>query len=270
VVVDPRTDRERLRTVAYGTGDFLANRTQLYRFAEPRREPITDWLYNLVGGAAALVEPIVDLGAGNGQYVFALPGRRVLGLDLSPGMLTGIRAAGFDGPLVEADAQATPLAGGSAGTVLANHMLYHVPDIALACLEFRRILRPGGTLLAITNGLEHVAELDAVFNGAVGALGGGAFHLDRSATRFNLENGDGFLRAAFDSVERHDLRTELVVPDVEPVMRYLASMVGLAPTLPNGIEFNDVLAAAEPVVEETVARTGCFRVNAHVGAFICR
>ena len=267
---DPRTDRRHLTTISYGTGDLLADRQQLYRFAQPKKEPITEWLFALVGGPEALGEPIVDVGAGNGQYLSALPERRRMALDLSRGMLLGLRQAGFAGPVLETDAQALPLAAASAGTAMANHMLYHVPDIERAALELRRVLRPGGVLLAVTNGRDHLAELGRVLDESVSELAGRPFHLDRSGERFTLEDGEDLLAVAFASVSCHHRRTELVVPEVDPVMRYLASMVGLSPTLPYGVEFSDVLAAAERRVTAVIARDGAFRVHVHAGAFVGR
>jgi len=155
---DVRTDRQHLTTVAYGTGDLLADRQQIYRYMRPSQEPITDWLYGLVGGASAVTDPVVDIGTGNGQYLLALPDRWRVGLDLSSGMLNSARQAGLHAPLVVADAQALPLADNSAGTLLANHMLYHVPHIVVAVREARRVLSPGGVLLAATNGSVQTAK----------------------------------------------------------------------------------------------------------------
>jgi SAM-dependent methyltransferase len=193
-----------------------------------------------------------------------------MALDLSRGMLLGLRQAGFAGPVLETDAQALPLAAASAGTAMANHMLYHVPDIVLAALELRRVLRPDGVLLAVTNGRDHLAELGRVLDQSVSELAGRPFHLDRSGERFTLEDGHDLLAVAFASVDCHHRRTELVVPEVDPVMRYLASMVGLSPTLPDGVEFSEVLAAAGRTVAAVIARDGAFRVHVHAGAFVGR
>ena len=57
-----------------------------------------------------------------------------------------------------ADVQQIPLATGSVDVALAMHMLYHVPNIPQALQELRRIVRPGGKLLALTHSADHVAE----------------------------------------------------------------------------------------------------------------
>lgn len=52
--------------------------------------------------------------------------------------------------LIQADAR-LPLGDGGVDVVLAMHMLYHVPDVPAPVAELRRIVKPGGTLLASTN-----------------------------------------------------------------------------------------------------------------------
>lgn len=258
-----------MTTVAYATPGYLADRQQIYRFIQPDLAPITEWLFDLAGGPDELLEPVVDVGTGGGQYLDALSSRKRVGLDLSSGMLAALRRQQPDLPLACADVQSVPLADGSAGTLLANHMLYHVPDIAKGVAELRRVLQPKGLLLVVTNGIDHLAELAALRDQVISQLAGQPSHLDTSGKRFTLENGEQHLRRYFRSVECHHRRAELVVPDPEPVLRYLASQESLAPLLPDGITFDAVLQAAEPMLVATIKTEGHFRVRIHAGAFVC-
>jgi SAM-dependent methyltransferase len=267
---DPRTDAATLTGVSYRTGAFLADRQQIYRFDTSRTETMAQWLFGLVGGVDALDGPILDVGAGNGTYLQPLRDRQAIGLDLSRGMLDGIRAAGFSGPLVESSAQALPLATASIGTAMANHMLYHVPDIGAAVRELRRVIRPQGVLLAITNATDHMAELVAIRNAALGELTGRSVRYESAATRFTLDNAGEILSGSFGSVELHHRRGELSVPAPEPVVRYLASGVGAARTLPDGVEFPQMIETAERIVRQRIAEEGRLRITTHAGAFVCR
>jgi len=59
-------------------------------------------------------------------------------------------------------------------TVMANHMLYHAPDLRRAIAELCRVLRPGGWLFAATNGptgLREIQELLRQVRGEIEARG---------------------------------------------------------------------------------------------------
>ena len=61
------------------------------------------------------------------------------------------------------DAQALPFADGSFDSVIANHMLYHVPDRQKTYAEVRRVLKPEGRFYAATmsrDNMKQVADLE--------------------------------------------------------------------------------------------------------------
>jgi SAM-dependent methyltransferase len=89
--------------------------------------------------------PVVDIGCGTGAFARRLSrqGARVVALDqeLHRGPVPGV-------PAVAGDAVALPLRSGSVATVLLRDVLEHVDDGA-ALDECRRVLRPGGLLVAL-------------------------------------------------------------------------------------------------------------------------
>ncbi len=92
---------------------------------------------------------VLDVGCGPGQYARALESRglRVVGLDLSPGMLRQAQASETAG-LVCADMRRLPVASRCADGCFVCASLLHLPrtQAPRALLEFRRVLRAGGAL----------------------------------------------------------------------------------------------------------------------------
>ena len=160
------TDQRLLRTQAYANSDNLLARASIYHYQQPQID-LVGWALEQVAWRGD--ERVLDVGCGPGQYLRRLaerPGLRLIGMDISRGMLADLaRAWDVAVPLpqrVVADVQALPLPDASLDVALTMHMLYHVPDIERAARELRRVLRPGGTLLAVTGGASHLTELRAL------------------------------------------------------------------------------------------------------------
>jgi len=76
----------------------------------------------------------------------------VVGLDLSAGMLAEARRAGLRAPLLQGNAERIPLADASVDFLSMGYALRHVSDLGAAFAEYRRVLRPGGTVLLLEIG----------------------------------------------------------------------------------------------------------------------
>ncbi|MDB5415667.1 MAG: dimethylmenaquinone methyltransferase [Rubritepida sp.] len=72
----------------------------------------------------------------------------VIGLDLSAGML-GVARRSLPIPLIQARAEALPLADASVDFISMGYALRHVTDLAVLFAEFGRVLRPGGRVLVL-------------------------------------------------------------------------------------------------------------------------
>jgi len=158
---------------------------------------------------------VLEVGCGWGAFAARLEelGAEIVALDLSPRMVELARQRELDARV--GDVQALPFADGSFDCAVANWMLYHVPDLDRALGELARVLRPGGRLVAATNGLGHLGEMWAL----VGR--------DRSTEdiRFFAETGEPALRRHFGRVERRDVHGQVVFDDDEEVRRYIAASV---------------------------------------------
>lgn len=217
-------------------------------------------------------ETVLEVGCGSGdlwtQNLDRLPdGCRITLTDFSPGMVDAARAALGAQPrsghpaftCQVAHAQALPFEPGSFDVVIANHMLYHVPDIDAALRELRRVLRDGGRLYASTVGRGHlqgITDLVRRFDPAIPYDTGGP------AARFGLENGRAILGRAFDSVRLHIYEDALHVTDAALLTAYVGSM------LPQGTELTAAqLADFQRLAETEIQRTGYLHIAKAQGMF---
>ena len=246
---DGVTDRRYLTEVAYADSAKLQARRSIYAHRSPRRS-MHDWARSLVdwpsGGA------VLDVGCGPGTHLAGLDGVRAVGVDLSFGMAREARA---HAPTAVGDAARLPFADATFDRVLALHMLYHCPDIPATVRELRRVLQPGGVLVAVTNAADHLVELRELRRAvtSVDPL--------RATERFSLENGGDVLRGAFADVRVERVDGEIAVPTASPVVDYVASTAGWDPAA-------EVAFAA--AVDAVIERDGAFRARTRAGAFICR
>ncbi len=180
----------------YADDRNLAARQRLWSQQQPRFD-ITGWVLDLAGARPS--DTVLDVGCGNGFYLRALAARGVtaLGCDLSFGML---RAAQPHPLLCNGDVTALAIRDAACGIVLAPHMLYHVTDRGAAARELRRVLRPGGVCVAITNGAGHMGSLRALVEQAVHVTNPGWEMRNPSTHVFSLENGGAQLSVAFTTV----------------------------------------------------------------------
>ncbi len=119
-----------------------------------------------------------------------------------------------------ADAQALPFGDESFDAVIANHMLYHVPDISKALEEIKRVLKPGGHFYASTIGREHLRELDELLFRAQVSPHWQDF---KQNAPFVLENGQEVLAPFFEQVKLHIYDDALEVTEAEPLIAYALS-----------------------------------------------
>ncbi|MHA6298899.1 class I SAM-dependent methyltransferase [Devosia sp. CAU 1758] len=108
------------------------------------------------------------------------------------------------------DAAALSFADASFDAIIAMHMLYHVADQEKAMAEFRRVLKPGGSLVVTTNGIDNMRELYALTT-----VFGSAPH-DPSADAFGLKRAEALMHAEFGNValEVHPATMRVTDPEV--------------------------------------------------------
>jgi ubiquinone/menaquinone biosynthesis C-methylase UbiE len=260
-------DPERLRTEQYATGSNLDARIALHQRFSTNTYGWQCFVFDALlelPEAARLLEVgcgTASLWSENAQRI--PPGWQVTLTDTSPGMveqaqanLQGV-AANFN--FERADADSLPFADGSFDGLIANHMLYHVPDLPAALAEFRRVLRPGGRLHAATNGAGHMLQQWELLARFTGVDSGDDWH-GAVMRSFSLENGGAQLAPYFAQVERRDYVDALEVTEVAPLVAYIASMFPVAAE--EAERFTDFIAG------ELEAAGGSLRMEKATGLFV--
>ena len=276
---DPRLAGTEHSVVAaqYEDPSNLQSRVNVYAYLCPEHPlpkgmTFEDWVLDHLDWTGE--ESALDIGCGPGGFLspISLRAGRVMGFDLSLGMLATAKKGTPDGRahLAAADIQALPLVSDSVDVVVAAFMLYHVPHLDRALQELSRVLQSGGTILAVTNGPGDKAEIRQAWQEAGRRIIGQTFKVPHWSDNFNLDNGATVLGETFDVVAVDRTRGTFKFPDPGPVLAWVQS---LRPGLEGGIEdatWPDVMDELRRVVAHEIEAHGTFAAGKDSGLVIAR
>lgn len=249
----------------YQNGDNLNARFRLHGRFSTNRYGVFPWIFDQMDVPANA--RILELGSGTGvmwrSNANRIPAQwRVILSDLSRGILTeGIANIGPSAArmrAVQIDAQVLPFPDRTFDAVVANHMLYHVPEVPRALREIRRVLKPGGGCFAATFSLDNMRE----FNDAVERFFG--VPMSVAAKHFGLENGAEMMRECFGAVELRRYSDSLRVTEVQPLMDYINSVKRATLAAP------DKQAAIREFFAAEIRAHGAVNISKDVGLLISR
>ena len=175
------------------------------------------------------------------------------------------------------DAQEVTFPDGTFDIVIANHMLYHVPDRERAIAEARRVVKDGGTFHATTASLDSLVELKALLREYRRASNVARAAAPDQAPRqphdpvvgaFSLENGAAQVREHFASVETRIFTDELRITDPDAIVDYFLSLDEIREG--ERVLGNDEAGPFRDFVAARVARDGVVRATNASGMFVGR
>lgn len=222
-------------------------------------------IFNLL--ALAPGQRILELGCGPGhlwqKHVDRLPLTSEITLsDFSPGMLSAAQQTLKGNPHFRfqiIDAQAIPFADAHFNVVIANLMLYHVPDRARAISEIARVLKPQGHFYAATfsqnlwpthlSTLIHEAGIDSWMMGELG---------------FSVENGTEQLAPSFSQVTLHHLKNTMTLTGAKPIVDFIRT--GTARANWDETKFHHL----HQLIEQSIARHEPISITQKIGLFDAR
>jgi ubiquinone/menaquinone biosynthesis C-methylase UbiE len=222
------TDQNYLKTDQYRDATNLNARVTIHDRFSTNPYGWFRWVFDMLVRLPA-DSKVLELGSGPGLLwkagIDRIPaGWKITLSDLSPGMLDAawrnLVVTGRAFQFREIDAQAIPFDDESFDVVIANHMLYHVPDRSKAFAEIRRVLKPGGHLIATTAGERHLHEIMDWFR---------SIHessiWDSFVISFSLENGREQLQPYFSQITLSRYVDNLEVTEIQPLMDYILSSI---------------------------------------------
>lgn len=140
--------------------------------------------------------------------------------DFSEGMVETARGTIGEYDNVEykvIDIQEIPYENETFDVVIANMMLYHVPDIKKGLAEVRRVLKSGGQFYCATYGEHGIVEYLSRILSDYGVE-------DTINKNFTLQNGREILSDVFSKVEKLDYADSLAVTNVDDMVEYIHSL----------------------------------------------
>jgi SAM-dependent methyltransferase len=261
------SDPHHLAEHAYKTGAQFDSRVELHRRFSTYPGGWYPWLLEHIRLPARGLALEVGCGPAfmwRGHTQQVPPGLHLLLSDLSLGMVREAQANTAGAPNVSvltSSASPLPLPPGSLNVIIANHMLYHVPDLHTTLAGFARSLKPGGVLYASTNGSEHMKEMwdwvdealpdwDAADTFRTGILS------------FCTQNGAAILGKHFSQVDYVEIPDSLAITETQPILYYLATVSMAHPLTPAQ------QAKLKANLDEKVAASGVLNVRKQTGLFI--
>ena len=210
----------------YKTSNGLDTRISFHEKYSTNKLGYGNWIvsnYHITEGMKVL-----ELGCGTGSLwsgkedVIGKFEKLVL-TDLSTGMLESAKKNLGEKDNIEykvADIQDLPFEDDSFDMVIANSMLYHVPDIDKGISEVRRVLKADGVFCCATLGENNFIEQLAEWF----RLSGEEFNPNHN---FTMQNGEQKLRTAFSDIEARIYEDSLHISDIDDLVNYLSSLASL-------------------------------------------
>lgn len=244
----------------YQTSANLSARISIHDKYSVNKQGFGNWItdrYEIEAGMRVL-----ELGCGTGSMwvgkgdLVKKCGKLILS-DFSEGMLEQTRETLKDLKGIEyqtIDIQNIPYEDHTFDIVIANMMLYHVPDLQKGLREVRRVLKEGGRFYCATFGENGIMEYIYGLLKDYGVQ-------SQTNRAFTLQNGAEKLSQVFANVKRCDYPDALEVTNLDDMADYVCSLSGMS-----GMQ--DV--SRETLLEVLAAHTvdGVLHVPKEYGMFI--
>ena len=246
----------------YKNASNLNTRISIHSKYSVNKQGFGNWIVSNYAIKAGI--RILELGCGTGdmwkEHLKLLDNVSELVLsDFSEGMLCSAKEMLGDNANISykvIDIQDIPFEDDSFDIVIANMMLYHVPEIDKGLAEVRRVLKKEGTFYCATYGVNGIVEYIS------GLLKG--YNVEGKLNKnFTLQNGEQILAKQFADIVRLDYEDALEVTDIDDMVDYIYSLSSMS-------NISTVERAELKEILEKNRINGVLHVPKEYGMFVCR
>jgi ubiquinone/menaquinone biosynthesis C-methylase UbiE len=242
----------------------LSIRIALHQKYSTNKYGYTNWIFDLFKIYDGC--NVLELGCGNGimwsNRIQSLPvGSKLILSDISNGMIEIVREKFKDYPNVSTeiiDIQDIMYPDNSFDIIIANSMLYHVPNLQKAISEVYRVLKPGGKFYATTTGVngmtKYLYERFKEFNPNINAFS--------KPFPFNLQNGKDILSRNFANIEIYEYEDSLEITETSDLIDWI-----LSSTLTSRIDQNELIGL-DVFFEKCKDTKGIIKIPKQAGMFV--
>lgn len=246
----------------YKTTDNLNTRISIHAKYSTNKQGFGNWLFSNYDFSAD--NRILELGCGTGDMwrskIDSLDkGMELTLTDFSPNMISAAKEALGEKDNISydvVDIENIPYKDGCFDRIIANMMLYHVPDLDKGLSEVKRVMCEDGLFYCATYGENGIMFFIAGLLKEYGIT-------DDTNKNFTLQNGEAILNKYFSHIQRLDYKDSLAVTNVEDILDYIYSLTNLS----------SVTQLGRKVLKEVLEREmvdGVLNIPKEYGMFICR
>lgn len=251
----------------YNNDDNFKTRQEFHKKYSTNKYGFSNWefeQYRLFEGCK-----ILELGCGNGKMWDTkhelLPKDTTLILsDFSQGMVDIVKEKHKNHNNVltcQIDIQDIPYEDESFDIVIANHMLYHVPDVEKAIAEIYRVLKHNGIFYASTLGMNGFQKW---LNKSLKEFNSIMDYFNIEKYKFTLGNGYDMLKNKFENVEMIEYKDSIEIDNTKDLVKWIFSSMALFD------EDKEQFNGLEEHFEKYKDKNGKINIPKQIGIFIAK
>jgi len=141
--------------------------------------------------------------------------------------------------------------------IIANGLLYLIPDLESSLKEVTRVMKPGGIFIASTSGGNYMKELEDLLEKSNLPV-----HRGYTKYSFSLENGKNLLSSYFSKIKLFRDKSTLLVTEAEPLADHILST--------NENLNEEQIKTVRSYFDEYFKKNGQLRITIDAGMFIAK